>query len=355
MIIHNHFRNKKVLVTGHTGFKGSWLTLWLHKLGAKVTGISLDPKSHKDAYYALGIGSCCEDLRCDIRKYDDVKRIFEITQPEIVFHLAAQPLVLDSYENPLYTYETNVMGTAHILEAARFTKSIKQAILITTDKVYENKEVVWGYRENDPLGGCEPYGTSKAAAEMVIAGYKNSFFKNKASIASVRAGNVVGGGDWAKNRIIPDCINSLNQKREIEVRNPHAVRPWQHVLEALGGYLLLSAKLNDEPEKYAQSWNFGPGLEGLKNVQSLVEKLIESYGEGSWVSLQKEKTLYESGILALDISKAYVELNWKPLLSFSETVDWTVQWYKAYKNEEDMKSFTLDQIKNYEERWSHSI
>lgn len=347
------FKNKKVIITGHTGFKGSWLTLWLHKIGADVTGISLDPKTKDDAFYAMNIKNSCKDLRIDIRDYTKILEVFNAVQPEIVFHLAAQPLVLESYKNPLYTYSTNVMGTVNILEAVRETKSIRQAVLITTDKVYENREFVWGYRENDPLGGYEPYGTSKAAAEMVIAGYKNSFFASAssdhpASVASVRAGNVIGGGDWAENRIVPDCIRAIYKGETILVRNPDAVRPWQHVIEALGGYLLLCKKMGDEPGKHAQAYNFGPGIDGLKPVKELVDKIINTIGKGSWESIKTVNSHYESGLLALDISKSYVNLGWKPQLSFSETIEWTADWYKDYFGGKNMNESSLKQLSNYE-------
>ena len=347
------FSGKKILITGHTGFKGSWLTLWLNSLGAKVTGLALDPKTENDAFFTLGIANICDDQRVDIRNYEMVLKVVTDSKPEIVFHLAAQPLVLESYKNPLYTYETNIMGTANLLEAIRNTGTVKQAIMITTDKVYENQEFIWGYRENDKLGGYEPYGTSKAAAEMVIAGYRNSFFLNnkqkllQTSVASVRAGNVIGGGDWSENRIIPDCIKAIENTQPIEIRNPNAIRPWQHVLEALGGYLYLCEKMANHTGKFEQAWNFGPGNEGIKTVKELVNRLIIIYGGGEWFSDEKEQTEYEAHLLALDISKATTMLGWKPLLAFDQTLEWTVNWYKAYREKKNMVQFSLDQINRY--------
>lgn len=350
----NFYKNKKVIVTGHTGFKGSWLTLWLKELGADVVGVSLDPKNLQDAYWAMKIENICKDIRQDIRDFDAVLKIFKEEKPDIVFHLAAQALVLESYTDPVYTYSTNFMGTVNILEAIKQTPSVVNAIFITTDKVYENKEFVWGYRENDPLGGFEPYGTSKAAAELAIVGYQHSYFKssqnsaNKCAIATVRAGNVIGGGDWSENRIIPDCIRHLKNNETIIVRNPNAIRPWQHVLEALGGYLMLCYKMNEDPQKYAEAWNFGPGLLGIKNVEKLVEEVIMNYGKGNWKVVNDKDARYESNILSLDISKANLNLGWRPLLSFEETIKNTVEWYKQYLISTEVRSFSVDQINNYQ-------
>jgi len=345
-----YFKGRSVLVTGHTGFKGSWLTFWLNRLGAKVTGLGLDPKTADDSYFYLDIPSICDDLRVDVRNYDSLLAVIKKCKPEIIFHLAAQPLVLESYKNPLFTYETNVIGIANLLEAIRNTSSVKQAVIITTDKVYENKEFIWGYRENDPLGGYEPYGTSKAAAEMVVSGYRHSFFnpekyqEHHVSVATARAGNVIGGGDWAENRILPDCIRSLIAGKTIEVRNPTAIRPWQMVLEALGGYLLLAEKMSKEPGKYCEAWNFGPGLAGVQNVGELVNKVVECWGEGNWVTPNIQNPKYESGLLALDISKSTLKLGWKPVLSFQEAVELTVDWYKAQSAGMNMVSFTHTQM-----------
>ena len=275
------YQGKRVLVTGHTGFKGSWLSIWLHEMGAEVVGVALDPYSDKDNYVLSGIGRKIKaDLRADIRNGEQLKRIFQEYQPEIVFHLAAQPLVRLSYEIPVETYATNVMGTINVMEAIRQTDSVRVGIMITTDKCYENKEQLWGYREDEPMGGYDPYSSSKGAAEIAIASWRRSFFnpkdygqKHHVSLASVRAGNVIGGGDWALDRIIPDCVRALEADKPIEIRSPKAIRPWQHVLEPLGGYLLLAEKMWQEPTAYCEGWNFGPRQESLL-WQRRVERLL---------------------------------------------------------------------------------
>jgi CDP-glucose 4,6-dehydratase len=344
------FEGKKVIITGHTGFKGSWLTLWLNRFGAQITGIALDPITSDDAYHALNGISLCNDLRQDI---NDFKRVYEIvqhTQPEVIFHLAAQPLVLESYEDPLYTFCTNIIGTANILEACRKTNSVKVIVIVTSDKCYENKEHIGAYNENDRLGGLDPYSSSKACAELVVHSYRESFFKsNKGlSLASVRAGNVIGGGDWAKNRIIPDSIISLKRNHPIEVRNPNAVRPWQYVLEPLGGYLLLAAKMLSEPGKYSEAWNFGPGQDKIHTVSALVDEIVKQWGLGSWKKSETENNKHEAGLLSLDISKSRSKLKWNPVLSFEESVKMTIDWYKAQLLNEDMFKFSLKQIEFYE-------
>ena len=273
-IFNNFFKGKRVLVTGHTGFKGSWLSIWLHELGADVIGVALDPFTERDNYVLSGIGNKIKaDIRADIRDGEKMKEIFAEYQPEIVFHLAAQPLVRLSYDIPVETYETNVMGTINIMEAIRATDSVKVGVMITTDKCYENKEQIWGYRENEPMGGYDPYSSSKGAAEIAISSWRRSFFnpadygkKHHVSLASVRAGNVIGGGDWALDRIIPDCIKAIEAGEPIAIRNKKAVRPWQHVLEPLSGYMLLAQKMWDEPTKYCEGWNFGPRAESISTV-----------------------------------------------------------------------------------------
>lgn len=282
-VFDSFYKGKRVLVTGHTGFKGSWLSIWLNELGAKVVGVSLDPISKYDNYVLSGIGEKIEaDLRADIRNGVCLKKIFREYQPEIVFHLAAQPLVRLSYEIPVETYEINVMGTINVLEAIRATDSVKVGVMITSDKCYENKEQIWSYRENDPMGGYDPYSSSKAATELAISSWRRSFFhpiqydNHGKSLASVRAGNVIGGGDWAKDRIIPDCIRALESGCDIEIRNPKAIRPWQHVLEPLGGYLLLAKKMWNEPTRYCGGWNFGPCAENITTVWNMAEEVIKN-------------------------------------------------------------------------------
>ena len=348
------YKNKKVLITGHTGFKGSWLTLWLKHLGANIIGYSLEPPFENSIYEHANISDKIIDYRKDIRNLDDLHFVFEKEKPEIVFHLAAQAIVIDSYNEPVYTYETNTMGTVNVLEAIRRSETVNTGIFITTDKVYQNKEWIWPYRETEPMGGFDPYSSSKGAAELIIASYRNSFFsqndsKYKKSIASVRAGNVIGGGDWAKNRIIPDCIRAIENGKTIEVRNPKAIRPWQHVLEPLGGYLLLGAKMMLEPGKYTEGWNFGPESENVIDVQHLVEKLIEIYQKGSWKDISNPTNLHEANFLSLDINKAKYQLQWNPVLSFNETMQLTIDWYKNYK-QKNVFDICKKQISYYQEK-----
>lgn len=350
----NIYKNKTVLVTGHTGFKGAWLSIWLKSLGANVIGYSLAPYTCKDIYVLSNLKEHIIETIGDIRDRDKLKKVFDKNKPEYVFHLAAQPLVIQSYLDPIYTYETNVMGTLNILECIRESKSVKIGIFSTSDKCYENKEQFWGYRENDKLGGLDPYSSSKSAAEIVINSYRHSFMnpinydEHKKAIASVRAGNVIGGGDWQKNRIVPDCIKSLEENKDIILRNPNSVRPWQYVLEAIRGYLLLGQKMMEEPKIYSTSFNFAPTLNSVINVEKLSNLLIKYYkNEDININYNNfSNNLYESKILNLDISKAYFMLNWYPKLSIEDCVKYTVQWYKNYKNG-DIYNFCLKQIKDY--------
>ena len=312
-VIRSAFQGKRVLVTGHTGFKGSWLSIWLHAMGAKVIGVALDPATDRDNFVLSGIGQKIEaDIRADIRDRQKMLDIFRQYQPEVVFHLAAQPLVRLSYDIPVETYETNVMGSIHIMEAIRHTDSVRAAVMITTDKCYENREQIWGYRENEPMGGYDPYSSSKGAAEIAISSWRRSFFnpadygkKHHVSIASVRAGNVVGGGDWAKDRIVPDCIRALEAGQTIEIRSPKAIRPWQHVLEPLSGYLLLAAKMLEEPTRYCEGWNFGPRTESVTPVWDVATMITKYYGKGELKDVSAPNALHEANLLMLDISKAH--------------------------------------------------
>ena len=350
----NFYKGKKVLVTGHTGFKGSWLSIWLNMLGAEVVGVALDPITDKDNFVLSGIGNKIKaDIRGDIRDGDFLKKVFAEYQPEIVFHLAAQPLVRLSYDIPVETYEVNVMGTIHVLEAIRQTESVKVGVMITTDKCYENKEQIWGYRENEPMGGYDPYSSSKGAAEIAISSWRRSFFNPEKyafhgkSIASVRAGNVVGGGDWSLDRIIPDCIRALEDNRTIEIRSPKAIRPWQHVLEPLGGYMLLAQKMWDEPTKYCEGFNFGPKIESVANVWDVATKVIESYGKGTLNDISDPQSLHEAKLLLLDITKSKFNLGWEPKLNIKQTIDYTVEWYKRY-SKENVYELCVDQIAKYQ-------
>lgn len=355
-IFNNFYRGKRVLVTGHTGFKGSWLSIWLHELGAEVIGVAKDPVTEKDNYVLSGIGQKIKaDLRTDIRDVQQMKAIFQEFQPEIVFHLAAQPLVRLSYEIPVETYETNVMGTINILEAIRVTDSVKVGVMITTDKCYENKEQIWGYRENEPMGGYDPYSSSKGAAEIAIASWRCSFFnpkeykKHGKSVASVRAGNVIGGGDWALDRIIPDCIKALETEKTIDIRSPKAIRPWQHVLEPLSGYMLLAQKICAEPTHYCEGWNFGPKVESISTVWDVATKVVNNYGKGEIRDLSVPDALHEAKLLMLDISKAKFQLGWEPRMNIDQTVKLTVDWYKKYKDS-SVYTICIDQIKEYLEK-----
>lgn len=345
-IIADFYRNKKVLITGHTGFKGSWLTIWLKKLGADVVGIALDPKTNDDNFVLSNIKDKIADYRTDIRNLNEIKNIIEKEKPEILFHLAAQPIVLDSYKYPVYTYETNVMGTVNLLEAFRTSKSLKTGVFITTDKCYENIEKDYSYKETDPMGGYDPYSSSKGAAELAISSYRSSFFKNTdKKIASVRAGNVIGGGDWSPFRLMVDIIKAIQNNETIEIRNPKAIRPWQHVLEPLGGYLLLAAKMQLE-QQYDEAWNFGPEVENIVTVNELLEEVIRCYGKGSWKDVSDKDKLHEATLLSLDISKAKTKLHWYPKFNLQETVKYTVDWYKNYKTENVM-DLCMQQINDY--------
>lgn len=353
-IFNGVFCGKRVLVTGHTGFKGSWLSIWLHEMGAEVVGVGLDPYSEKDNFVLSGIGQkICADIRADIRDCQRMKDIFAEYQPEIVFHLAAQPLVRLSYEIPVETYETNVMGSIHVMEAARMTDSVKVVVMITTDKCYENREQIWGYRENEPMGGYDPYSSSKGAAEIAISSWRRSFFnpqdygkKHHVSIASVRAGNVVGGGDWAKDRIVPDCIRALEADLPIEIRSPKAVRPWQHVLEPLSGYLLLASKMLEDPTSYCEGWNFGPYAESITPVWEVARLLTGYYGKGVLKDVSDPNALHEANLLLLDISKAKFQLGWEPHTNIQQCCQLTADWYKRYR-EEDVYNLCVEQIGNF--------
>ena len=350
------YKGRKVLVTGHTGFKGSWLSIWLDLLGAEVVGVALDPKTGKDNYVLTRLSEYIKDIRTDIRDFDKLLTVFQEEKPEVVFHLAARSLVLDGYKSPLVTFETNTLGTANVLEAIRMTPSVQTAVMITTDKVYENKEWIWPYREEEKLGGYDPYSASKGAAELIISSYRNSFFnplrykEHHKSIASVRAGNVIGGGDWAENRIVPDCVRALEEDIPIEIRNPDSVRPWQHVLEPLGGYLLLGAKMMEAPDKYTEAWNFGPEQRNIIRVRELVDLIINKYGKGKWLDRSCQDVLHEAKMLALDINKARYKLNWEPVMDMEETVSLTVDWYKKYR-ETDVSKLCRDQIEYYTSLW----
>jgi CDP-glucose 4,6-dehydratase len=347
------WKNKKVLVTGHTGFKGVWLSLWLHHMGAHVVGVSLDPPTIPNLYNQTNIADCILSLREDIRNLDAMKEIFQKHQPEIVFHLAAQSLVQYSYREPVETYQTNVMGTLNILEGIRCTNSVRAAVIVTTDKCYDNREWEWGYREYEPMGGHDPYSSSKGCAELLFASYHKSYFapetfdQHKTAIASVRAGNVIGGGDWAEDRLIPDIIRAIYKSDIIQIRNPRAIRPWQHVLEPLAGYLGLAEQLHDNGPKYSGSWNFGPLEIDAKSVQWIVEKVTDQWGGDTKWSVDENQHPYEANYLKLDCSKAHNQLSWWPKWTLNDAITKIVYWYQAELGGEDMQIVSLNQINEY--------
>ncbi|MDU1911466.1 CDP-glucose 4,6-dehydratase [Fusobacterium sp.] len=348
----NVYKGKRVLVTGHTGFKGSWLSIWLRELGAEVIGYSLEPYTEKDNFVLSHLSEKIVDIRGDIRDRKHLREVFDKYQPEIVFHLAAQPLVRLSYDIPVETYETNLMGTINILEEIRNCENTKIEIMITTDKCYENKEQIWGYRENEAFGGYDPYSSSKGACEIAIQSWRNSFFNPKdyerhgKCIASVRAGNVIGGGDWAKDRIVPDCIRALEEGKDIEIRSPKSIRPWEHVLEPLSGYLLLGQKMMEDPIKYCGGWNFGPNLDAIVNVWEVAEKIVKNYGKGNLKDISDPNALHEAKLLLLDITKSRFELGWKPTLTIDKSIELTAEWYKRYINE-DVYQLCVEQINKF--------
>ena len=325
----NIYRNKRVLITGHTGFKGSWLSLWLTKLGAQVTGVALPPEVKPNHWDLLNLG--IEDHRIDIRNFDAIKRVMNEVQPEIVFHLAAQPLVRRSYRDPLETWSTNVMGTANVLEACRHQSSVRAIVAVTTDKCYENKEWPWGYRENDSLGGHDSYSASKACSELVSASYRNTFFNDADAplLATARAGNVVGGGDWSEDRLIPDLVRSIQLQECLEIRSPSATRPWQHVLESLSGYLVLGQNLLAGKKEFAEAWNFGPEPEGNKTVDEVLNKLQVYLPELVW-KISSINQPHEANLLYLDSSKARRNLQWQPVWNINDTLLRTADWYRAW-------------------------
>ncbi len=345
----NIFKNKNVIITGHTGFKGSWLTVWLLMLGANVTGISLEPKkvSH---FNLLNIKkNLRNNYYVDIRNVKKLEKIFIQTKPDFVFHLAAQAIVKKSYQDPRLTWETNVIGTLNVIEAIKKTNRTCVAIMITSDKCYYNKEILRGYREDDELGGKDPYSASKASAEHVIHSYYKSYFetKSKIKLCSVRAGNVIGGGDWSDDRIIPDCIKSWIKKEEVLIKNPYSTRPWQHVLEPLSGYLNLASMMKNKKILNGEKFNFGPNQNQNKTVLDLVKKMSQYFSESEWVIKKNNASIKESNLLKLNCIKAKNLLHWEPTLNFHDTAKFTSEWYKAYQSKKNIYQITSQQIKDY--------
>ncbi|MEO8172306.1 MAG: CDP-glucose 4,6-dehydratase [Sediminibacterium sp.] len=345
------FKNSTVVVTGHTGFKGSWLTAWLNSLGAKVIGISLDPPTVPSHFAAAHMADAITDLRGDIRNRKTMEDAILNAQPDFVFHLAAQALVRRSYEDPLETWETNVIGTLHVLEALRKLDKPCAAVIITSDKCYDNVEWVWGYRETDAMGGPDPYSASKGAAELAIRSHIKSYFPQtgKVRIASARAGNVIGGGDWAENRIVPDCVKAWAENGCVELRNPHSTRPWQHVLEPLSGYLNLAIALSQQPKLHGESFNFGPQAQQNHSVLELVKQMSEHWDKVNWKDVSKDLTgPYESGLLKLNCDKALHYLQWHAVMGFEDTVRMTAEWYRSfYQDPEGIAQITDTQIQAY--------
>ncbi len=346
--------SKRVFLTGHTGFKGSWMSLWLQSLGADLTGYSLEPPTKPSLFEIANVVEGMHSIIADIRNLEFLKTTMRETKPEIVIHMAAQPLVRHSYEQPVETYAINVMGTVHLLEAVRHTPSVKSVVIITTDKCYENREWDWGYRESDPMGGYDIYSNSKGCAELVTSAYRSSFFNPKShdkhgvGIASARAGNVIGGGDWAKDRLIPDILAAFEAGRPVSIRNPKAIRPWQHVLEPLRGYLTLAEKLCYEGAVFSGGWNFGPNDEDTRPVEWIVQEMAHLWGEGAAWQVDQGYHPHETAFLKLDISKARSRLNWHPVLRLTDALTITVDWAKQRHAGKDMKTMTLSQIKTYQ-------
>lgn len=354
MIINKEFwKDKRVFLTGHTGFKGSWTSMWLNQLGCEVTGFALDPPTDPSLFTLCNISEMVNSVIGDVRDQDILKNAIFEACPDIIIHLAAQPLVRDSYKYPVETYSTNVMGTVHLFEAVKECESVRAVINVTTDKCYENREWVWGYREYEPMGGYDPYSSSKACSELVTSAYRNSFFnpdhytEHGVAIASARAGNVIGGGDWAQDRLIPDCIRALLKNEKILIRSPKAIRPWQHVLEPLSGYLMLAEKLYTEGCKFAESWNFGPDDNDAKPVEWIVKKLCSKWGDDASYLIDKGEHHHEAHYLKLDCSKAKTELGWQPRLDLEKAIDSVIEWTVAYKENKDLQKMCRQQIEEY--------
>jgi len=351
----NPWQGRRVFITGHTGFKGGWLSLWLAGRGAHIRGFALDPPTQPSLFAAASVSSVLDDIRGDIRDHAKIAAAMTEFSPEVVFHLAAQPLVRHSYADPVGTYATNVMGTVHVLEAVRKTPSVRAVVCVTTDKCYQNQEWVWPYRETDALGGYDPYSSSKACAEIVSAAYRSSYFpfdrlhEHGVELATARAGNVIGGGDWSQDRLVPDLIRGFETNRPVSIRHPRAIRPWQHVLEPLLGYILLAEQLLAQKIEAASAFNFGPGEEDAWPVDRVADALARLWGEGAcWVG-DAGANVHEAQSLRLDASKAHAELGWRPRLNIETALEWTVAWYRAWKQGKDLQRETQSQIAAYQE------
>ena len=345
------WKGKRVFVTGHTGFKGSWLSLWLQLMGAEVKGFSLAPPTQPALFEVAKVGDNMQTEIGDIRNLQQLSQSIRAFNPDVLLHLAAQPLVRLSYKEPVDTYSTNVMGTVNVLEAARYAPQLKSVVIITTDKCYENREWEWGYRENEPMGGHDPYSNSKGCAELVVSAYRRSFFytNDTAAVASVRAGNVIGGGDWADDRLIPDILRAFEQQQPVIIRNPLSTRPWQHVLEPLSGYLVLAERLYNEGNAFAEGWNFGPKDDDCQPVQWILEKMVQFWGEEARYEWDKSEQPHEANFLKLDCSKAATRLKWHPQWRLSDTLEKIVHWHRSWLQGADMQTHCLYEIKGYME------
>lgn len=345
------WKGKRVIITGSTGFKGSWLSLWLNELGAEVVGYSLQAPTNPNIYDAINLKEKITHVYGDILDTNKLMSIFEKYKPEIVFHLAAQSLVRKSYDEPFETFNTNVMGTVNVFNAVRKSESVKVVVNVTSDKCYENKEWNWGYRENEPMGGHDPYSCSKGCSELITNSFRKSYFSaQNVYVASVRAGNVIGGGDWAEDRLIPDVVKCLVKNKMPVIRNAYAIRPWQHVLEAISGYMLLAEKMWRHGSEYSEGWNFGPENDSMITVGEVAEQLINLWGmnEEFICDVDNQKQPHEAQFLKLDCSKAKYKLGWSSKLTIKEALAWTIEWYKAFENRVDMYAFTLSQVEKYE-------
>ncbi len=344
------WRGKRVFITGHTGFKGSWLCLWLQSLGAEVHGLALEPDSSPNLFsVAQVVANMASHTIGDIRELSTVRKAMLAAKPDIVIHMAAQALVRRSYVEPVETYATNVMGTLHVLESARMSHSIKSIVIVTTDKCYENKDWSWGYRETDSLGGYDPYSNSKACSELVTSAYRRSFLQGQGiDVATARAGNVIGGGDWAADRLVPDILRSFEHNQPVIIRNPHATRPWQHVLEPLSGYLMLAERLYTKGQAFAEGWNFGPKEDDTRPVQWIVEKMVRGWGNGANWEQDESSQPYEASNLKLDISKTQCHLGWQPRWSLAEALEHVLDWQQGYLKQTNMHDYSMQQIAIYE-------
>jgi len=354
MLNREFWKGRNVLVTGHTGFKGSWLSLWLDSLGAKVSGCALDPPTQPNLFQQAGVASTIRSVCVDIRDFPRLKSVVAECRPEVVIHMAAQSVVRRGYDDPIETYSSNVMGTVHLFEALRQLRQPCAVVNVTSDKCYENREFIWGYRENEPMGGHDPYSNSKACAELVTSAYRDSFFpptslhRHGVALASARAGNAVGGGDWTSDQLIPDIMRAFLAGRPCEIRNPCAVRPWQFVLEPLCGYLMLAERLSQDAPRFASGWNFGPADSDARPVSWIANKLVHSWGEQASWRHDEAVHPHEAHFLKLDVSKAKADLHWQPMLPLSQALEWIVEWYRGFQAGADLRGLTYSQIERYQ-------